>query len=184
MLDGLRRSVQDKKIIGTISEMAVHCARPVTLETWTRGALTCRPVTNTNMFRTVSDTSYRGMWWFAEWKDLTPTTRLPPLQFSVVHSQFSLRDEYHSCFEFIRLNDGRGPVLYGYATMAWGTPFLGWVPAQRWQTTALAVCCPLDYERVYVGETAADTARLALRPGDELYEEVAYFCPDVPTFHV
>ena len=77
------------------------------------------------MFRTVSDTSYRGMWWFAEWKDLTPTTQLPPLQFSVVHSRFPLSDQYHSCFEFIRFNDGRGPVLYGYATMAWGTPFLG-----------------------------------------------------------
>lgn len=125
MLDGLRRSVQDKKIIGTISEMAIHCARPVTLETWDHGAITLRPVPTPTMFRTVSDTSYRGMWWFAEWKDLTPTTRLPPLQFSVVHSQFSLRDKYDSCYEFIRFNDGRGPVLYGYATMSWGTPFSG-----------------------------------------------------------
>lgn len=111
-----------------------------------------------------------------EW---TPSKVLPPSFLAVTLYSISLPQcQYYTSFDFVRMQTAQGPVLYGYYTMVWGTPRLGWDKAILWPEVAMAVQCPADFERVYE-RSASEVARCVWKDGDDMFREISPFCPIV-----
>jgi hypothetical protein len=118
---------------------------------------------------------YPFMFPFPAVYDYTPNeVYLPPFLFSMQRYQLFIRDKDDVTFEFFRIQQSSGPVLYGnYTTCA--TPIKDWEPAASGSMVAFAVSCPDDFNTIY--KDVAKFSDMAIRPKDELYNEMLLYCP-------
>lgn len=169
-----------------VSKIDHYCERPVTLETWSKlwvvSYQNLTRVPHYGMF--TYETACKNVCWqpnawlFSSFhkKDYTAEMKMPPRLTSVWHYSIPVpKDEHGLTYEFIRMHRPEGIVLYGYYTLTWGTPRLGWKEAPRWPAVAMALECPDGFERVYDCK-AEDVAKLVVRKGDEMYDLMLKIC--------